>query len=187
MTAAQGAVARTTEGRPNGGRRARRPGAPRITVVVTKDIIDRSEQRDSSHCMLAEAVKAAVPNAQKVSVDLQTIRFTDPEKRLRYIYLTPRQAQVALILFDQGKHNDPFTVFLRGAQVIKMGDPAAPRARSATPAMPEGTKAEFRQPSPGNPHDVPLIIGGTAPPTGPLTNTTYRGKRRAFGLRLLKY
>lgn len=186
MTAAQGATGQTSEA-PRRRHRQRRPGAPRVTVVVTKDIIDRSEERDSSHCMIAEAVKQAVPNAQKVSVDLQTIRFTDPEKRLRYIYLTPRQAQIALILFDQGKHNDPFTVFLRGAQVVKMGEATAPREKGKTPPMPEGTRAEFRRPSPGSQHEVPVVIGGTAPPTGPLTNTTYRGKRRAFGLRLLKY
>lgn len=172
-------------------RRGRRVAAPRVTVHVTRDIIERSEQRDSSHCMIAEALKEAlketVPQARGISVDLATIRFSDPEKRLRYVYLTPRQAQVALLLFDQGKHNDPFTIFLRGAQVVKMGDPKAPRTQTAAPPMPDGTDAVLQRPVGGSQNEVPVVVGGKSPPTGPLTSTVYRGKRRAFGLRLLRY
>lgn len=190
MTADQGAATNEAAGPRRRRSRERRPGAPRITVHVTKEVIDQSEQRDSSHCMIAEALKAAVretiPHVRGVSVDLATIRFSDPDRRLRYTYLTPRAAQVALVLFDQGKHNDPFTIFLRGAQVTKMSG-AKPPASKAVPAMPEGSAAEFRQPSPSSPSAVPVVIGGKTPPTGPLTNTVYRGKRRAFGLRLLKY
>jgi hypothetical protein len=46
--------------------------------------------------MIAEAIKQAVPRATNVSVDLSTVRWTDPEKKLRYTYLTPRAAQIAL-------------------------------------------------------------------------------------------
>ena len=158
-----------------------------MTVHVTKEVIEQSEERDSSHCMIAEALRKALPEARNISVDLATIRFSDPEKRLRYIYLTPRQAQVALVLFDQGKHNDPFTIFLRGAQVVKMGDPKAPRKKDTTPPMPEGTEAELHRPKGGSQNEVPVVVGGKSPPTGPLTNTVYKGKRRTFGLRLLRY
>lgn len=168
-------------------RRQRRPATPRVTVVVTKEIIERSEQRKSSHCMIAEAVKAAVPEARSVAVDLQSIRYSDPVKRLRYVWLTPRLAQIALLAFDQGTHSTAFTMVLRGAQVVKMGDKQAPRPTSRTvPAMPEGARSEMRQSS-GSRQATFEKIGGQVPPTGPLTNTTYRGMRRAFGLKLLKY
>lgn len=104
--------------------------APRITVAVTREIIDLSERRNSSHCMIAEAVKRSVPEARHVSVDLATIRFTDPNKRLRYIYLTPRKAQYALLDFDQGHHAEPFEVQLRAAQVVRSG--AGRERRGAT-------------------------------------------------------
>jgi hypothetical protein len=132
--------------------------------------------------MIAEAVKVAVPGASKVSVDLQTIRFTDLEKRLRYVYLTPRQAQLALVSFDQGIHTDPFSMVLRGAQVVKVGDPRAPRPKGNVPAMPDGQRAELVQRYADH-VNVPDIVGGKAPPTSALSNTHYGGKRRAFGLR----
>jgi hypothetical protein len=70
--------------------------------------------------MIADAIKTAVPNAQSVSVDLSTIRWTDPVRELRYIYLTPRRAQIALIDFDAGRVPKPFDVQLAGAaQVVR--------------------------------------------------------------------
>jgi hypothetical protein len=52
--------------------------------------------------MVADAVKRAFPNAIRIRVDLQTIRWTDPVKQERYIYLTPAQAQQYIIAFDAG-------------------------------------------------------------------------------------
>src|SRR5688572_22178065 len=80
---------------------SRTPRAPRVIVNVTQEMIDRSMVKDSSHCMIAETVRAAVPSAQYVAVDIQTIRFSDPKRRLRYTYLTPRIAQVPIVQFDQ--------------------------------------------------------------------------------------
>lgn len=85
--------------------------APRPTVQVTRQIIEAAKRRDSSHCMIAEAIKLAVPNATSVAVDLQTIRWTDRERNLRYIYLTPRIGQINLVKFDQGDEDiEPFTL-----------------------------------------------------------------------------
>jgi hypothetical protein len=92
----------------------RYPRAPTLVVAVSKSQIDDSTRKDSSHCMIAEALKLSVKSAGKpitegtVSVDLQTIRYTDPERGLRYTYLTPRIAQVALVNFDQGRPVEPF-------------------------------------------------------------------------------
>jgi len=97
----------------------RRPRAPWLTLQVTKEIAEESVNRDSAHCMIAEAVKTAFPDARHVSVDVQTIRFTDPAKNLRYTYLTPRVAQVAIIQFDQGVLPDEFSVRLTGGHVTK--------------------------------------------------------------------
>ena len=50
---------------------------PRVNVQVTPDIINVAARRDSGHCMIADALRLAVPEAQSVSVDLATIRWTD--------------------------------------------------------------------------------------------------------------
>src|SRR5258707_2331325 len=93
------------------------PRSPKVTIEITPDLIESSKERDSSHCMIAEAVKKAYLGAAFVSVDLQTIRFSDHNKGLRYTYLTPRSAQIALIEFDQGTTPEPFSFQLRGGQV----------------------------------------------------------------------
>lgn len=95
--------------------------SPQLKVELTREGIDAAKERDSSHCMIAEAVKTAFPGAAYVSVDLQTIRFSDPEKHLRYTYLTPRTAQIALVNFDQGRTPEPFAFRLGRGQVTRSG------------------------------------------------------------------
>ena len=73
--------------------------------------------RNSSHCMIAEAVRASGPWASAGMVDLQSIRMTDLERGLRYSYLTPRLAQLALIKFDQGEKPKAFKMELAGGAV----------------------------------------------------------------------
>ena len=183
----------------------KKPLSPAVKIALTKELIEDSKQRDSSHCMIAEAVKAAYPDATYVSVDLQTIRFTDPGKHLRYTYLTPRIAQIALIDFDQGNTPEPFTFTLRRAQVTRSGGTQQRRklseaelaqrkeagmkgvgSRRATLKSQElvGTKSELRDSGsdagPGGGGSAPPErIGGKTPPTTPFA------RRREFGIRAL--
>jgi hypothetical protein len=94
----------------------------KFVVNITQEIIDDSIQRDSSHCMIAEAVKKAIPDAGFVSVDLQTIRFSHKKLRKRYVFLTPRRGQIELIKFDQGTKPEPFSMQLQRGQVIEMSE-----------------------------------------------------------------
>ncbi len=166
--------------------------SPRLTIRVTQGVIDGAEQRDSSHCMIADAIQAAVPNAKYISVDLATIRFTDLLAGKRYIYLTPRPAQEALLAFDQGEKTEPFTVRLQTAHVLSTG--SARKARASLEPKDYGTNSA-----------VPERREGKSPPLGPLAagalisrkgvkgrsplagagagNRT--GRRREFGLRAI--
>jgi hypothetical protein len=166
-----------------------------ISVNITEDIIEHSVQRDSSHCMIADAVRALVPDAKWVSVDLQTVRFTDTRDRKRYVYLTPRRAQEALIRFDQGEKSEPFRFFLRDPQVIPLREvnrghqkrdaekaEAAAVAKAATPKKkPAAKKAALKNTT--HPSDRPRKEGGQPPPTAVLSNA--KGRTREFGLRSL--
>jgi len=82
---------------------------PRVQVAITQAHIDTAIPADSGHCMIADALREALPHVRGVSVDLQTIRFTDPKKAQRYTYLTPPIAQDYLVAFDQGQFLEPFT------------------------------------------------------------------------------
>src|SRR5262249_16706467 len=55
-------------------KRKRRFPRPRVTVEVMQQHIDQAMEKDSNHCMIAEAIKETLPKATHVSVDLQTIR-----------------------------------------------------------------------------------------------------------------
>lgn len=170
-------------------RKGGRPKAPVVTLEVTRTIIEASRQQDSRHCMIATAVKMAVPNARFVSVDVQTIRFTDPVKRLRYTYLTPRVAQVALVNFDMGDLPEPFTVRLSAGHVGR----AMTRTRRKAGEVKPGTEAQSEAGRVNVHHAqlaqaklvirsgrngaVPERNGGSPPPVIP------GGFRREFGLR----
>lgn len=173
------------------------PKGPNFSVNVTAEVMELSRDRDSSHCMVAMAVKDAMPKATSISVDLQTIRFSLPDKRLRYTYLTPRVAQLAIIQFDQGKMPEPFSFKLAGAHVTTMytkrrrGIPhgtltpaqqaalakAQRFAPSHVPDHPELTKTRLAT---RDRTSVPDRIGGHLLPRTPLA------RRRAFGLRALR-
>lgn len=149
--------------------RAKTPRSPRIKIVVTQKEIDEALPRDSGHCMIADAVKVAYPTAKSISVDLQTIRWTDLAKGLRYTFLTPRVAQVALVKFDQGIAPEPMTFQLRKGQITTAGKYKKGKTR----------KADLRQD--GSDTTVPRKIGGRTPPLA-----AHHGTRRAFGLRGLE-
>jgi hypothetical protein len=174
---------------------ARLPRAPRVKLEITQEIIDDAIPRDSSHCLWAEAVKAAVPDATRVSVDLQTIRFSDPKKGLRFTYLTPRAAQIAIVQWDQGIKPEPHGVQLRAGQVTPAGkkitralsDVEMKQRKTANAAAVKKNaktrenlkKAGLRAGTSGD-AGVPERTGGKTPPIGP-------GRRRSFGLRALEY
>jgi hypothetical protein len=88
-----------------------------MSLQVTKALIEQATAKESRTCMIAQAVRTAIPSARNVMVDLATIRFTDAKNRSRYIYLTPHTVQQNLVDFDQGKPVEPFRVRLRLAQV----------------------------------------------------------------------
>lgn len=103
--------------------------SPRVNVVVTPELIEEAVRGDSGHCMIAEAVKAAVPEARHVSVDLQTIRYSLPGVHARYTFLTPRIGQTALVRFDAGEEVEPFRMQLRNPHITAMSNRAAAERR----------------------------------------------------------
>lgn len=94
------------------GRRST-PQSPKIAVKVDLDRVENAIRRDSRNCMIAEAIKETVPDMAHVTVDLQSIRFSDPAKNLRFVYLTPRVCQIAIIDFDRGLKPEAFSFVLR--------------------------------------------------------------------------
>jgi hypothetical protein len=92
----------------------------RVKIQVTEQNIKDACKADSRHCMIADAISAHLPGVRNISVDMMTIRWSDPEKGWRYIYLTPRAAQYALIYYDMGLEPKPFTFEVRSGHATPM-------------------------------------------------------------------
>lgn len=171
---------------------------PRIKVSVTQADIDQAIPANSGHCMIADAIKRCYVEKYKrkpkgVSVDLQTIRLTDPEKGARFIYLTPVVAQRALLQFDQAIKPTPFGFYVKrnGAQAIPLiKRPSRKKLSAAQKAQRNAaTEASRRQ---RNKRRATIVttqggdsyqnhhvkVGGKAPPVAVLT-----GNRRQFGIK----
>lgn len=82
------------------------------TITVKAGNIDRGMKADSKHCMIADAVSQQVKGASFVSVDIQSIRFSNLKTGKRYIYLTPHVVQQAILQFDRGEMVRPFKFVL---------------------------------------------------------------------------
>ena len=197
-------------------KKKRIPAAPRENIRVTKVHMDHSSVKSSSHCMIAMAVKDAIPMATSIAVDIQTIRFSLPEKRIRCTYLTPRIAQTAIIQYDQGVMPKPFEFKLSGAHVTSMYT----RVRESTPRqrLTERQRAAIDKALANNPNNIegkrrkraksvdvadhPELTGepklidlgdghlpmvaGGSPLKHPIPRVMAPGKRRAFGLRAMQ-
>src|SRR5882762_10870948 len=93
-----------------------------MKIKVSEKQIKTAIKKNSHHCMIADAIKAAVPDAKYIRVDLQSIRFSNLKKGLRYKFFTPPLAQHELINFDQGNKVEPFTINLvKAAELKKVG------------------------------------------------------------------
>jgi hypothetical protein len=149
---------------------AKYPRAPRPLIVVDEQTISNAERKNSGHCMVADAIRNCVSGAAAVSVDIQTIRFSDPVRRLRYVYLTPRAVQSAIVRFDQAEHNEPFQFKLCNAHVMDMTSRERKGAERKTPK-----KTQFRKTEQSG---IPQRVGGKPPPSVSV--------RREFGLRAFR-
>jgi hypothetical protein len=169
--------------------------AGNYTIHVTPEQIERATQRDSRHCMIAEAIRQQYPDARKILVDLQTIRWSDDKRGKRYVFLTPERAAQALVAFDHGDELEPFSFAMRPMQVtakksykrtddgqLELGDDGKPKVGKSY-----GRKRLSA--------DGRTVHGGKPPRVAPLSNMDVtnlsnvklsRGTYRQYGRRLLR-
>lgn len=117
-----------------------------MKIQVERKHIEQGIARDSRHCMIADAIKQRIPSAQYIMVDVQSIRFSDKEEGIRYVFFTPARAQANLLKFDQGDPSlKPFTFELREAAKMRAvgwrGQRAAGASRKSKPRKKATKKA----------------------------------------------
>jgi hypothetical protein len=81
------------------------------TITVTDADIEKAKRNDSYLCVVAQTIARTFPDAHRIDVDMQTIRFT--ERNERKAYLTPYAVQGYIAAFDAGERIAPFSFQLR--------------------------------------------------------------------------
>jgi hypothetical protein len=82
----------------------------RIRVQVTEGDIARAEQKNSMRCVVAQALARTIPDASRIDVDIQSIRWSAGGER--HVYLTPYAVQGYVVAFDAGDQIEPFSFSL---------------------------------------------------------------------------
>jgi hypothetical protein len=173
----------------------------RAEISVEQTHLDEALRANSSHCAIAAAIKEQVPDARHIAVDLQTIRWSNPKRGVRYVFLTPHVAQTDVIIpFDQGLECKPVSFKMRPAFITRIG---AKRNHTPEPEQLRGTglkvadekperklipyagkeppkrkrRAKISRTKPDG--SIPVSLGGRLPPVSVLS-------RREYGLRQLR-
>lgn len=158
--------------------------SPRFTINVTEDDINRALPRSSRHCMVEYAIEHDVPNASRAIVDIQTIRWTDKAKGLRYTFITPAKLLALMLAWDEGHKPKPFSFRLRGAQITSSRATVFQKGRGQVRKAvhklgrrhPLITKGDAKK------RMRPAIVGGEPPPLTRFQNNRVFGSRTLAAL-----
>jgi hypothetical protein len=150
------------------------PHRPHATVTL--DDIDRAIRKESSHCMIADALRREYPKATRIVVDIRTIRMTDPLRHKRFTWLTPYEAARFLVRWDQGIKPPEF--------VLRLKTPIGIREAGDTSRVSRKGKERVRGVTPDG-----TVLGGKALPLGFLAGKAAERSRppkpnrvRGFGI-----
>jgi len=132
---------------------------PHPKIQILEEDINKACRRDHRNCMLVLAIKRQLPNVEKVTVDLMTIRFSDPEKGLRFVYHTPQSGKEALAHFDQGDIVKPFGMRLGSGHATSLKKGGQRIHKFGLPSM----EIKNRPTSTGGIERTDTVGGTTAP------------------------
>jgi hypothetical protein len=149
------------------------PKRNRPRAYATEDLIANAMKKDSSHCVAAEAIKTAIPEARFVAVDIQTMRWSVPSMGKRYVQLTPWVVQDFIINWEEANRPNlqPFDFELRPTMTIPIHYSNPEEAKARRKRRLRAKRRLKRQSG----RSVPHVESGRAPPKV--------GRRREFGLR----
>jgi hypothetical protein len=82
-----------------------------IKIDVSEADIKWGHRKDSGRCAVARAIARTIPDATRIEVDTQSIRFTSDGDRL--MYLTPLSVMNYVAAYDDGRPVEPWRFQLR--------------------------------------------------------------------------
>jgi hypothetical protein len=114
--------------------------SPKLELAISDEQWEKTAESSSGGCVIAEAIKRQYPHLSNVSVDMATVRASDRKRGLRFTYLTPPEAQMMLLSFDQGFAQPGEAVTIKRAVKI---EPIIERRSTAVQDAREKRRAEL--------------------------------------------
>lgn len=115
-------------------------------LPIKEEHIEGGLRGVSSHCIGVQAIRAALPGARYIDVNIQLIRYSIGESR--YTFATPPSLQALIINWDAGFKPEPTTVRIgpplhktaakpaeRGPRTVTVVPPPKSRRQTETPKV----------------------------------------------------
>jgi hypothetical protein len=112
-----------------------------IPVEVTQEDIEKADPKKSGRCVVARAIARTIPDAHRIEVDVQSIRYTQDGER--HIFFTPYPVTGYIVAFDAGKEIHPFRFRLNEA--ARIGVKQKPKTEAGKRVDAAVTKTRDRQ------------------------------------------
>jgi hypothetical protein len=156
----------------------------RLEIQVSQEDIDRGIREDSARCVVARAIARTIPDATRIEVDTQAIRFTSGGKRL--IYLTPWTAQNYVVAFDAGDEIKPFE--------FRIGNPIEAKRKPYKPATIREVRdlsmtdnaIRQREAKKARRAKGPTVAAPASGPVARAVPRVFKARKRTYGHRVLR-
>lgn len=120
----------------------------RYEVTITEQDCADGVRNNERLCVVATAIARLLPDATRIEVNINTIRFslTEGGKTYRLAYPTPEPVKVYIRSFDAGAGARPMTFVLDNPQIVEKPPRPAGMARTVSlkPSAPAKTRRSVR-------------------------------------------
>lgn len=116
-----------------------------MVIVVSQEDCNDGVRNNERFCVVATAIARMEPEANRIEVNVNTIRFSLKEngKVFRLAYRTPAAVQVYLRSFDAGNEPKPMKIELDNPQIVEKSP--TPRLKAKTPSFKPQAAAKTRR------------------------------------------
>ena len=119
----------------------------KLDIEVTDKELEEAAPGSEFYCAVATAIGRLVPEANRIEVNVHTIRFTLPRKGSetysRFVYRSPPEVAEYVRLFDEGAKLKPMSFTLDKPQIAERTP--APSNRAKTPSFKPQSTAKTRR------------------------------------------
>lgn len=114
-------------------------------IEITKEDCADGVSNNERLCVVATAIARLKPEANRIEVNVNTIRFSVKEsgKTLRFAYETPTIVRDYIRAFDSGREATPMTFTLRAPQIAEKLP--TPKGKAKTPSFKPQASAKTRR------------------------------------------